>query len=41
LTGFSEVALLGSYPSAERGGPFGKVSYPCGKRAIGGESHDG
>jgi hypothetical protein len=27
LTGFSEVALLGSYPAAERGGPFafGKV----------------
>ena len=23
-TGFSEVALLGSYPAAERGGPFGK-----------------
>jgi len=24
VTEFSEVALLGSYPAAERGGPFGK-----------------
>ena len=24
LTGYLEVALLGSYPAAERGGPFGK-----------------